>query len=348
MKKLNIPALVLVAAFLFGCATSIAMPTVPPATLAPAPTQPTSSPSGTKSGTLRFFDLQNLDVRDVPMRMALDDLQSQGYTVEITPLANSTLITEALQRGEADLGLFNTQTAWTAITKSAPIRTILQFTGGTFVVAAKSDITSCSDLDGKRVGLASTSGTAPALLNRYLTEKCGGAKPEFLVIPESAGRTAALLAGELDATMFPGEELIKIEEQAPGKFHALIPISQEYSNIQVDAIHVREAWAQEHPELVRDFIRAVLRANRRVVENPQLLYDESVKRLGLDATTAQAIGNVHLQAGIWSPNGGLTAENLRKTLDFYQNELEMDDTLTVDDVSDLSYLDTVLRELGGK
>jgi ABC-type nitrate/sulfonate/bicarbonate transport system substrate-binding protein len=334
-----------------GCATNIPMPTTAPPAVntSPAPsTLPAPSNATTKTGTLRFFDLQNLDVRDVPMRMALDDLKSQGYTVEITPLANSTLITEALARGEADLGVFNTQTAWTAITKGAPIRTVLQFSGATFVIAATSDITDCKDLDGKRVGLPTTSGTNPALLAQYLVENCDDAKPEFIVIPESAGRTAALLAGELDATMLPGEELIKIDAQAPGRFHALIPLSQAFSGIQVDALHAREEWIEQNPELLKDLIRAVLKANRSVIENPQQLYDEAVERLELDPATAKAIGDIHLQAKVWSPNGGLTEENMQNTLSFYQDNLEMDMNLTVESVADLSHLNAVLDEMGRK
>lgn len=335
-----------------GCAPiTLGTPPAPAATTVPAAsttTAPPTSPSAAKTGTFRFFDLSNLDVRDVPLLIAMDDLQAQGYTVEKNYVANSTIIAEALTRGDADLGVFNTQTAWAAIGKDAPIRTIAQFTGGTFVIASKAEIQDCKDLAGKRVGLATTSGTNPALLNLYLKDKCGGAAPEFVVIPESAGRRAALLAGELDASMMPVEEFLKIQDQAPDKYRELIPLSKAYENVQVDAIHVRQGFAQEHPEMVKDFLRAMLTANRAVAANPQMLIDESVKRLELDPPTAKKISEAHLGNKIWDANGGLTQENIQSTLDFYSGGTGLEPGLKVEDVADLSFLKAVLEELGKK
>jgi hypothetical protein len=55
-----------------------------------------------------------------------------------------------------------------------------------------------------------------------------------------------------------------------------------------------------------------------------------------------------LQAKVWSPNGGLTEENMQNTLSFYQDNLEMDMNLTVESVADLSHLNAVLDEMGRK
>lgn len=355
MRKLALLMVGSLAVLALGCApitvtpppAATAVPAAPTsaaaATIAVAPTVPAAA---NKTGTYHFFDLSNLDVRDVPLLMAMDELQAQGYTVEKNYVANSTVLTEALARGDADLGVFNTQTAWTAIKKGAPIRTIAQFTGGTFVIASKADIQDCADLAGKRVGLAATSGTAPALLALYLKEECDDAAPEYLVIPESAGRRAALLAGELDASIMPVEEFLKIEDEAPGKYRVVIPLSKEFANVQVDAIQVRQGFAQEHPEMVKDFLRAMVQANRAVAANPQLLIDESVKRLELDPATAKKIAEAHLANKIWDANGGLTQANVQGTIDFYGQTGALDKGIQVEEVANLSFLNAILDELG--
>ncbi len=354
MKLFQIVVLALMALVVGACASQSAAPTATaiPATMSTSaptampPLSPTTTPR--KSGTLRLFNLVNVDVRHIPLLLAVDQLKAQGYTVEITALANSTLIVDALARGEADIGLLNNQTMWTAITKGANARTIAQFTGSTTVFAAKQEIKGCRELDGAPVGVASTSGLSPALFDMYLKDKCAGAKPQTLVIPESAGRSAGLLSGKLSAAVMPGEELLKLDQSAPGKFQVLMSYSQMFSQIQIDGLHARSEWAMRNPELVKDFARALVTAQRRLKETPQLLYDESVKRLSLDLATAKAIGDGHLQRGVWDPNGGLTKENIQYTIDFLVSIKALPAGTKVDDVSDLSYLNAVLNEIGRK
>jgi ABC-type nitrate/sulfonate/bicarbonate transport system substrate-binding protein len=296
--------------------------------------------------TLRYFDLINLDVRDVPLLMAFDDLEAQGYRVEKTYLASSALIADALSRGDADIGMLNNQTMWVAISKGAAVRTIAQFAASTSVLAGRQEIASCGELHNGRVAMPAARGLAASLFELFMKEKHPQVTPQVLVIPESAGRVAALLAGEIDASNLPGEELLKLQRQAPGKFHALMQYGQEFPNLQVDGLQVRRPWAEENPRAVKDFLRALLKAHRQVSANPQLLYDESVKRLSLDPATARAIGEAHLQSKVWAADGGLTPENVQYTLDFLVKTGALKPGLNVDDVAQLSFLQTVLEEIG--
>lgn len=305
-----------------------------------------ASKSPTKLATLRYFDLINLDVRDVPLLMALEAMEAEGYGIEKTYLASGALIAEALARGDADIGMLNNQTMWLAISKGAAVRTIAQFTATTSVLVGKQEIASCAELHNKRVAMPATRGLSPALFDLYLKQKHPGVVPQMLVIPESAGRVAALLVGEIDASNLPGEELLKLQRQAPGKFHLLMSYAQEFPEVQIDGLQMRRSWAEEHPQAVKDFLRALLKAHRQVTANPQLLYDESVKRLGLDPATAKAVCDAHLQSTIWHANGGLTTENVQYTLDFLTNLGVLQGGLKVEDVAELSYLKAVLDELG--
>ncbi len=302
--------------------------------------------TGRKMGTLRYFDLINLDVRDVPLLMTFDALEAQGYRIEKTYLASGTLIADALARGEADLGMVNNQTMWIAIHKGAPVRTLAQFTASTTVIAARQEMASSCDLDGRRLAVASTRGLSPTLTDSYFKEKCGGATPQILVIPESSARAAALVSGEIDATTMPGEELLKLQRETPGKFHALMSYAQEFPDIQIDGLHIRRQWAQENPQLIKDFLRALLTTYREIMANPERLYDEASKRLALDPATAKAISDAHLQMMVWDANGGLTPENIQRTIDFLIAIEALPKGVSVEDVADLSYLQMVLDEIG--
>jgi ABC-type nitrate/sulfonate/bicarbonate transport system substrate-binding protein len=346
MRHIAALALVLLSMFVAGCARQAPVPA--PSAIPTATPAAVSASTPRPLGTIRFFDLVNLDVRDVPLLMAMDDLRAQGYTIEPTYLASGALITESLERGDADIGMVNNQTIWTAITKGADIRTVAEFTGSTTVFAAGREFANCRELDGKRIGVAATRGVSPALFGLYLKEQCPETEPQLVVIPESGGRVAGLVAGELDAAVMPGEAFYELQLQAPERFHSLMAYAESFPDVQIDGLHVRREWADRNPEAVKDFLRAMLKAYRRVSDNPQLLYGEAAKRLNLDPAVAKAVGGDDLRMGIWDANGGLTAENVQYTLDFLAKTDAGLAGLKAEDVADLSYLNAVLDEIGRK
>lgn len=296
--------------------------------------------------TVRFVDLVNVDVRNVPLLMAFDELAKQGYDVETTHVIGATIPAELLVRGDADVAMFNNQTAWTAVAKGADIRTIAQYTGSTSVLAARDRIRGCGDLHHRPFGASSSTGTSPTLFAMYLERHCPGTTPDTVVIPQADARAAALVADRVDAAMMPVEQLIRLQQRSSVPLHALMSYAREFPSVQIDGLHVRRAWAIEHPQAVKDLLRAQLTAHRQVRANPQLLFDESRRRLNIDAAVARAVGESHLLMDVWDVNGGLTVERVQSTLDFLIAAGTLPEWITAGRVADLSYLDAVLAEIG--
>lgn len=328
-----------------GCApgTPLIVPAPPPTRAAPS-----VAPVSAKSGTIRYFHNPNVDMRDLTTLMALDDLRAQGYTVVDEPLAGSSLLIAALEKGDADLISGNNQNAWLAIAKGIQARTIMQRIGMPLVIAAKQELKTCADLNGKPLGLSTSTGLVTSLYEHYMKQNCPDAKPEILSISEDTGRVAGLVGGQLDAAQLPSQYLVDLEKQAPGRFHTLIPLTARFPQIQINGLHARREWAEQNPATVRDVIRALLQANRRVIADPQLLYDEAVKRMQLEPAIAKQVGDLYLQANVWDPNGAMTETSVQATLDFMQESQLVPAELKVQDVTDLSYLNAVLDEIGRK
>jgi len=295
---------------------------------------------------IRYADLINIDVRDVPLLMAADDLESKGYTIEKVYLQSSAITTDLLVRGDVDIAMINNQTVWTAIAKGADLRTIGPFTRTTGVVGAADAIRSCQDLDGKSVGVPSSAGLSPLLFRTYLSRHCPGSQPELVVLPESNARADALLTGRVDAALLPSEELLKLQRQGSVPLHAMYAYASEFPDVQAEGLHVRREWAAQHGPAIKDFLRAQLLAYRRVIDHPQVLFDESVKRLSIDADTATAIGGSHLAMHIWDGNGLLTADNVQSTIDFLIKANALPPGTQTTQVADFSYLNAVLDEIG--
>jgi ABC-type nitrate/sulfonate/bicarbonate transport system substrate-binding protein len=349
----RITALLLALFVAAGCAplSPAPAPTTSPASL-PAST-PTISPSATstlsKSGVIREYELSiQASMRDLPLLMALDALKAEGYTVETTKIATSATIVDALTRGDADVATIDDQTAWIAASKGAKIQTIVQRSRSSMLMVARSDIKGCGDLTNKPVALSTPTGLNVTLFNLFYKENCPGIKPQVIIIPDSTSRVAALLGGQVVAEQLQSEDLLRVDQQAPGRFHALITLSAEFPEMEVYGIQVRREWAQQNPAIVKDLIRALLTVHRNFAADPQLLYAEAVKRLAIDPGLAEKTGEAYRSMQMWDPNGGATRESIQATLNVLAGDRILPSSLNVDDVADLSYLNAVLSEIGRK
>jgi NitT/TauT family transport system substrate-binding protein len=367
MKRLMFAVIVLFTASYSACSSPSPIPTVPTASIVatasstPAlatptvtsiaqipsavPATPTQQPA-TKSGILRTIDPNPIGLRNVPYMMALDALRQQGYTIKTTAYATTDLYATALVKGEIDIAYFSDQLAWAASAKSAPVRTILSFNGDPYLIAAKLDIKACADLESKIMAYGSNSTVNSVMLDQYLKQTCPGTKPQIVLIPNSPARLAALLSGQIDSVLLETDDALQLDRQAPGRFHILHRFVDEFPTIEVGGYHVRSDFAGQHPEIVKDFLTALIQAHRRV-QDKQLLIDAIGKYLNNDATALAAV-DTYLAQNAWDVNGGLTPQRVQDTLDFLIAANMLPSDLKADQVADLSFLDAVLKEVGRK
>ena len=106
------------------------------------------------------------------------------------------------------------------------------------------------------------------------------------------------------------------------------------------------AFTAAHPDIARDYVQSIITVNRAILANPQLLRDAMVKHLNYTPEQAGAIADAYLAAKVWDPNGGLSAESVKTTLEFLIQHGTLPATLKVEDVSDLSFLNSVLDKMG--
>ncbi len=330
----------LVFSVLLGACTG---PIPAPATLSLPPPTMTSS---VKTGKIRI-GLGQDNVSGLPFLMALDSLQSQGYIVETTHFDRFDLITAGLSEGNLDIVGASHQTSWTAIAKGAPIRVVITKSRNPYHLVARQGINSCSDLNGKTLAMGSTTGVVAALVNQYLANNCPTAKPQIVLIPNSANRMAALLAGQIDASPLELEELLQLEHQVPTRFPSLVAFSKEFPGVEISGYYAHRAFAEKNPRIIMDLVRAVVQA-RRQIQDKRVLGDKITKYYSIDIAAAQAASDLYLAQNMWDINGGLTTEGIEATIDFLTRANALPSGLSVQDVADLSYLNAVLSEIGRK
>ncbi|MFQ5855417.1 MAG: ABC transporter substrate-binding protein [Anaerolineae bacterium] len=287
-----------------------------------------------------------VDMEDIPSVMAHQLLVEQGYAVTPTFYAQSELAVEALARGDADFGNGADRTFWAAISKGANIVTIMEQAANGWAIFAIPDIQTCEDLGGRRFAQHSEGAVSKAMSDAYILENCPGTEPEILIIPGSENRAAALLAGEIDASPVELADAVQIELQRPGEFHVLANFAVDVPKLKTTALYVNGDFAAEHPEAVKDYIRALLTVHRQIVKDPDSLIAEASKWLAIDPEVLPKVVEAQFAANSWDVNGGLDEDSIQFSIDFFTNAGRLDPGLTVDDVADLSYLNEVLDEIG--
>lgn len=297
-------------------------------------------------GTIRFALSDEFSTRDIPYLMALDLLEDEGYTIQRTAFAEGELSLEALARGDADIASSGIAIGWSAIAQGANIRSIVSRGKYTYGIVAGKDIQTCADLDGASFAIRTTTGTNPALIRQYIEDNCPGITLNYVVIGSTNTRKAAILAGEIDATLLEPDDFLDVEKQAPGQFHTLVNFGDEFPGLFFNVVNVSKAWGEQNPELVQAFIRALLVSIRSINGDPKILPAQLEGRLSYTVEDAEKTSSLFLNPTTWDNTGSMTTETVQFNIDFLVAAEAIPPGLTVEDLVDLSYLNAVLDDIG--
>jgi NitT/TauT family transport system substrate-binding protein len=301
-----------------------------------------------KTGVLHFGQRGSAGIKDLPSLLAIDALRAQGYEVSITELASGELVAEAMEHGDIDIANVTPSIAWAAVAKGAGLRTVVGNYDNAFYLAVKKEIRECRDLDGRSLAFSTRQATGYILFEQYLKEHCPGVTPQILLIGQSPSRVAALQAGEVDGAYLELEDWLALDRQKPGDFQIFLDFGKEYPDFLGSGFCARGPWAQQHPEIVKDFAKSLITMQRRLASDPEMLKAEIAQRFDIEATEAQRLAEAYQAQRLWDLNGALTYDNIQYTLDAMAKAGSLPPGLKAQDVADLSYMDAALDEIGRK
>ena len=291
----------------------------------------------------------SLDIDDVAALLAFEKMQDEGFAVAPTFYAQGELAAAAVAGGQADFGV-GASTVWlTAILAGEPLAGIMEQTANGWSVMGILDVTSCEEIGGMRTAIHSEGSVSTAMLRAYIDENCPGTEPEYLVIPGSENRAAALMAGEIDVTPSELIDSIRVMELRPGEFHRVANFATDLPGLKTGGYWVRTGFADENPEAVESFIRNVLEVHRRINDEPEWFVEQVPRFLEMedeDIALLPGIVDALLAINNYPVNGGLTLESGQFTIDFFTDAGRLDAGLTAEQAFELSYLENVLAEIG--
>jgi NitT/TauT family transport system substrate-binding protein len=291
----------------------------------------------------------SIDIDDIAALLAFEKMQDEGFAVVPTFYAQGELAAAAVASDQADFGV-GASTIWlSAIQAGEPLPGIMEQTANGWSVMGINDVADCADIDGMRTAIHSEGSVSTAMLRAYIDEVCPGTEPNYLVIPGSENRAAALMAGEIDVTPAELIDSIRVMELQPGEFHRIANFASDLPGLKTGGYWVNQDFATENPEAVKSFIRNVLEVNRRINDEPEWFIDQVPRFLELedeDIALLPQIVAALLAINNYPVNGGMTLEGGQFTIDFFIDAGRLEPGLTAEEAYNLSYLEEVLAEIG--
>ncbi|MCH2540380.1 MAG: ABC transporter substrate-binding protein, partial [Anaerolineales bacterium] len=178
-------------------------------------------PQAAEVDIVRVAFPSSLDIDDIAALIAFEKMQDEGFAVVPTFYAQGELAVAAVAGGQADFGV-GASTVWlSAILKGEAVTGLMEQTANGWSVMGIKDVEGCAEIDGMRTAIHSEGSVSTAMLRAYINENCPGIEPDYMVIPGSENRAAALMAGEIDVTPSELIDSIRISELRPGEFHRI-------------------------------------------------------------------------------------------------------------------------------
>jgi ABC-type nitrate/sulfonate/bicarbonate transport system substrate-binding protein len=326
-------------------AAPTAAPTAGP-TAAPGSPTPTAMP-GTKNFNVVFT---SVGLSSAPMLAAIDTLRTQGYSIDVAIIESSELVVQGVASGQFAFGSGANNSVLAAIEKGGPtMKGLMARVANEWTVYARTaTIKSCADLGGKRLAIHSAGAVSTAMVKNYISTNCPGTNPEYVTIAGSPNRVAALLADQIDATPAELSDTFTIDQQAADRFSLLTSFAKDLPKLQPTDVHVNSAFATANPGTVYAMVKAIITEYRRIGGKPDLLKADAEKYVkeAIDPKTIDAASKRYSELKMFPPDGGNTRENMQYTHDFFKAAGVIKADIPLNNWTDLTYLEQVLKELG--
>ena len=286
------------------------------------------------------------DITDVFSLVTWDNLRAEGYDIQPKFMATGELAAQAVAKGDAQLGAMSANVALQAIEQGLSVTIVSENVGNQWALAAVTDVQSISDLNGKRLGVHSQTSVTNALAEYVIKEN--QISPQVVFVPGSPNRAAALLQGQLDATLLEMADVLALQREAPDKVHLLASYTELMPNLDNIYWTVQNRFLQERPDVVEDLIRGYLVTIRQAYEDPSYIIDRGYKYYtNIEPEVFEEAIHTYLENNIVSPNGGIPEEDAQFTLQFFAEGIGIDaSTADIGKYYDLEPLGRVLDEIG--
>lgn len=325
-------------------------------------TNPTANPAeqptdvGASSSTpkprvsIKVGTSSEIDEGELILLAAVEALKDEGIDVEVVEFAETDLAAAAIVSGQVDFGSINPPALVAANAAGADLRNFVTGEGNAWVLATPTSVTDVAQLEGSQIAHHGT-GISLALTLWTLEDRAVDA--EILSVPGGTARAAALLEGQIDATVIQFGQLETLKAQAPDQFHALLVYEDELPGVlRSDNYVAQRSTLESDPETWTTVTRVLIETIRATVEDPAALANRAPELLptGAETDTEAVLTALQLNVdnNVYPLNGGITAEGFEGLLEFYvqYDLIDAEDIRPFDELATLEFVEGALADIG--
>jgi len=275
-------------------------PASAPATSAPAAAQPTAAPTRAHVEYMMIVPIVNYWHQYVAQELGYFDQQS--LDVEFSYSENSSKLVQALASGSINLGGPSPDAVINAVERG---NSPLVFVAGevnkmAYSLVAGKDVRTYADLKGKTLAVIGVQEGSTVVLKKMLGDH-GLRADEYSFVPVggTANRAAAVQNGTAAAALIGQPQDFRLTGEGYTNLGNSYDVFPYYP---LDVITTRRDWAQQNPDVVVRYIRAIVQAdrwlydpaNREAAANVavnvlKMSQDEALRSYDLLVTQTQAI-----------------------------------------------------------
>jgi len=271
---------------------------------------------GSETKTLRVAFASDPDFTQISNFKWIEDLKADGVEVKDLYFQSSQDAFRAMVAGEADVAL-GTVTSAILLNMSAGenvkvIASDLQ--APDYILVTTPDVTSDTDLVGKRIGI-STPGDVSDTLTRYVLGERGidTSGIDFVEIGGTSARMQALLSNQISGGAAHAAEGLAAVAQG---LNNLFPYGESIPDYLQHGLIVQQSWLDENKEFAQEIVDKFIDSTRWAAENKDGYIELSKDYVdGIDDSIRAQAYDIFTQINMFAVNGGMEDDQLNSTVD---------------------------------
>jgi len=265
----------------------------------------------------------------------------EGIDLQFRVLRGELAVSSIVGGKDVDY-MYGAGTAITAAVRGLPLKVLSHdFKSLLFYLIGNPRIQSGQDLKGKKVAVASLSGTGALATRASL--RALGVDPEkdvtLIVIGAASVRMAAMEAGSVEAAIMPVPWNIRLKQKG---FKELIFTGKVLSQPLTGLATSRER-IEKNPEQIRKMLRGFLRSLKAVKEDKKDVVEFIGRKFSLDPVSAEETHRIVRQA--LSEDGTVSDAVLKDLLEQTKQETGVKKDINLKDIVDYSLVRQIHKEM---
>ena len=268
--------------------------------------------------------------------------RKEGIDLTFRVLRGELAVSSIVSGKDVDY-LYGAGTAFFAGVRGLPMKVFsYDFKSVLFYLMGSPRIQSGQDLKGKKIAVASLSGTGAAAARASL--KALGVDTErdvtMIVIGAASVRMAAMDAGSVEAAIMPVPWNIRMKQKG---FRELIFAGKVMSQPLTGLATSREK-AEKNPEQLKHMLRGFMRTMKAVKQDKPGVTEFIARKFGLDSAAADETYKIMLQT--MTDDGTVPESDLKELLEQAKQETGVKRDMALKEIVDFSLLRHATKELG--